>query len=167
MKRHISVPLSPHIFGAQSGEWAPTVAVGGVQLGRYHSYHCTNQKEFSSALSWDLCSHRCLCHSNIIILLSSFSFRMPSEKEMREGFHGNHPGHLLCSILSIYSMVSPRSWPGLGWAWGVAVLCALSFSFRPGAQFDVWPQASPQKQPSACAHGHSSQMELLETNQIA
>ncbi len=41
--------------------------VGVVQLDWYHSYHCSNQTEPSSALSGALCLHRCLCHSNITI----------------------------------------------------------------------------------------------------
>ncbi len=80
-KRHISIPLSPHISGAQSGELAPTVAVGGVQLGWYHSYHCTKQMETSYVLSRALCSHKCFFHSNITIPFSSSCFRMPPEKK--------------------------------------------------------------------------------------
>ncbi len=177
-KRHISVPLSPHIFGDQSGECAPTVAVGGVQLGRYHSYPCTNQMEPSSRLSGALCSHRCLYLSNITILFSSFYFQNASREKMREGFQGNRPGRLLCSMLEhnpehllhgqphaadqalaehgeqlFYVLPVFHSLLETCCRHGWRTLQALAWS-----TFHVWPQAGPQKQLSACAPGQSSQM---------
>ncbi len=85
---------------------------------------------------------------------------------MREGFQGNNPGRLLCSMLEHHPkhLLHDQSHvAGQAFAEHDEQLFYVPqlFSFKVEHQlpaFHVWLQAGPHNKPSACAPGHSSQM---------
>ncbi len=124
----------------------------------------------------------------VILTLPCFCPVLVSEcLQIRDGFHRHHPGWLLCSTLDHhpkYLLHDQAHAAGQVLAEHEEQLFDVHqlFSFKSEQLLPAWlgpsrpmdwstfhvrPHVGPQKQPSACAPGHSSQMELVETNQPA